>query len=239
MGPFKSLLQRLTARRRASSIRQDLSVAFAGHGAQRALRLLTFLIMTRALSVRAYALFTLAYTCYEIAMYASDLGFNVGVVRFVSKGIRKGDEATTASVLKSVFRFKIIAGLVVCALGYVIAPWLARLMDTPELVPYLRIAFAGVLGTHLHRFYEAYFRARLAFQRNAIFSLIAPGSIAVAVGLLWWRESLTALRCQGIYAIAPLLVSVLAATNPGPCGRCGGSGAGCMPPTCWVRCGPG
>jgi O-antigen/teichoic acid export membrane protein len=166
--------------------------------------------MTRALSVRAYALFTLAYTCYEIAMYASDLGFNVGVVRFVSKGIRKGDEATTASVLKSVFRFKIIAGLVVCALGYVIAPWLARLMDTPELVPYLRIAFAGVLGTHLHRFYEAYFRARLAFQRNAIFSLIAPGSIAVAVGLLWWRESLTALRCQGIYAIAPLLVSVLA-----------------------------
>jgi O-antigen/teichoic acid export membrane protein len=30
------------------------------------------------------------------------------------------------------------------------------------------------------------------------------------VGLLWWRESLTALRCQGIYAVAPLLVSVLA-----------------------------
>jgi O-antigen/teichoic acid export membrane protein len=128
----------------------------------------------------------------------------------VSKGIRKGDEATTASVLKSVFRFKIIAGLVVCALGYGIAPWLARLLRTPELVPYLRIAFVGVLGTHLHRFYEAFFRARLEFQRNAIFSLIAPGSIAVAVGLLWWRESLTALRCQGIYAVAPLLVSVLA-----------------------------
>lgn len=210
MGRLKSLLQRFTAGRRERSIRQDLSVAFAGHGAQRALRLLTFLIMTRALSVQAYALFTLAYTCYEIAMYASDLGFNVGVVRFVSKGIRKGDDAATARVLRSVFRFKIVAGLVVCAMGYVVAPWLARRLDTPELVPYLRIAFVGVLGTHLHRFYEAYFRARLEFQRNAIFSAIAPAAIAVAVGLLWWRESLTALRCQGVYAVAPLGVSVLA-----------------------------
>lgn len=210
MAFFRTLLQRLATGRRERSIRRDLSVAFAGHGAQRALRLLTFLIMTRALSVRAYALFTLAYTCYEIAMYASDLGLNVGIVRFVSKGIRKGDEATAQSVLRSVFRFKIVAGLVVCALGYVIAPWLAHLMDTSELVPYLRIAFVGVLGTHLHRFYEAYFRARLEFHRNAIFSLIAPGSIAVAVSLLWWHESLTALNCQGVYAVAPLLVSVLA-----------------------------
>jgi O-antigen/teichoic acid export membrane protein len=209
---LKTLFRRFAGRRAEATLRQDLSVAFVGHGAQRALRLVAFLIMTRVLTVEAYALFALAYTCFEIAVYASDLGLNVGVVRFVSKGLRKGDEAATTSVLRSVFRFKIVAGLAVGGLGYFLAPPLARAMNTPDLVPYLRIAFAGVLGMHLHRFYEAYFRSRLEFRRNALFSLIVPGLIAVAVGLLWGRESLTALRCQGVYAVAPLVASAFAAT---------------------------
>jgi len=211
MASLNRLLRRLTARRGESSLGRDLSVAFLGHGAQRALRLLTFLLVTRALSVEAYALFTLAYTCFEIAMYASDLGLNVGVVRFVSRRLRQGDEAAAASVLRSVFRFKIVAGLAAGGLGYLVAPGLARVLDTPELTPYLRVAFAGVLGTHLHRFYEAYFRSRLEFTRNAVFSLVMPGAIVAAVGLLWWRDSLTALRCQGIYAAAPLVACGLAA----------------------------
>jgi O-antigen/teichoic acid export membrane protein len=116
-----------------------------------------------------------------------------------------------ASVLRAVFHFKVVAGLVVCAAGYVLAPALARALDTPALVPYLRVAFVGVLGTHLHRFYEAYFRSRLEFLCNALFSLITPGAIVVAVGWLWWDASLTALRCQGIHAVAPLLACAVAA----------------------------
>jgi O-antigen/teichoic acid export membrane protein len=211
MGRIRSFLRRFTARREDGSFSRDLSVAFLGHGMRRVLGLLAFVIMTRVLTVEAYALFFLAFTAYEIAMYASDFGLNVGVVRFVSKGIRRGDEAQTAGVLKAVFLFKIGAGLVVLAVGYAVAPWLADLLDTPEVTPYLRIAFVGVLGNHLVRFYEAYFRSRLEFERNALFSMAMPAVIALAVGWLWWRDSLTALQCQGVHAVAPLVASALAA----------------------------
>jgi O-antigen/teichoic acid export membrane protein len=212
MDRLRALLGKLTRRRDDGSLGRDLSVAFLGHGARRALGFVTFLVMTRALSVEAYALYVLAYSAFEIAMYVSDLGLNVGIVRFVAKGLRQGEAAATAAVLRGVFLFKIVAGVVAPIVGYALAPWLAGwVWDRPELVPYLRVAFAGVLGAHLHRFYEAWFRARLEFARNALFSLVMPGSILVAVAVLVWQDALTALRCQGIYAIAPLLACALAA----------------------------
>ena len=210
MSQLKSLFRRITTRREDGSMGRDLSVAFIGHGLRRALGLLSFILMTRVLSVEAYALFFLAFTWYEIAMYASDFGLNVGLVRFVSKGVRRGDTSSTASVLRGVFVFKIGAGLAVAAIGYAAAPWLAGLLEVPEVTPYLRVAFVGVLGNHLIRFYEAYFRSRLEFERNALFSLVTPAVIAGAVGWLWWRDSLTALQCQGVHAVAPLIACTLA-----------------------------
>ena len=212
MDRLRSLVGKLTRRRGDGSIRRDLSVAFVGHGARRALGFHIFLLVTRALSVEAYALYVLAYSAFEIAMYASELGLNVSIVRFVSRGIRQGDEAATDAVLRAGFLFKIAAGVVAPVVGYLLAPWLAgAVWDRPDLVPYLRIAFTGVLGAHLHRFYEAYFRARLEFERNALFCLVMPGTILVSVGVLWWQDAMTALRCQGIYAAAPLVACALAA----------------------------
>jgi len=190
---------------------RDLSVAFVGHGARRVIGLVAFVLMTRALSVEGYALFFLAFTAYEIAMHASDFGLNIGVVRFVSKAIRRDDDQASADLLRAVFLFKIASGLVVAAVGYLLAPWLAGLLDQPQVTPYLRVAFVGVLGNHLVRFYESYFKARLEFERNAIFSLGMPTVIALGVGLMWWRDGLTALRCQGLHALAPLVACCLAA----------------------------
>ena len=90
MGSLRSRLKRLTARRGDGSLKWDLSVSFAGHGAQRVFRLLTFLLMTSVLDREAYGIYTVAYLCFEIAMYVSDFGLNVGMIRFVFLGFWNG-----------------------------------------------------------------------------------------------------------------------------------------------------
>lgn len=193
------------------SMRGDLSVTFMGQFVRRGLGFLSFVVLTRALGVEAFALYSLAFLAFEIALQFSDLGLTVGTTRFASRMMREGKTEETARLFRRFFLIKIVTGLAVSAVGYLIAPFLAqRVMERPELTPYLRVAFVGVIGMHLYRFYETWLQSRLEFVRNAVFVLIMPAAILVSMVAFWAMDTLDALRAQGIYALAPLAATVVA-----------------------------
>ena len=187
----------------------DISVSLFGSGTRRVLGFVTFLMVTRTLSREQWAYFSLAYLCFDVALYSSDLGLNTGMMRALAKSIRKGEEQSREAILKTVFLVKLVTGLLAAAVGLVAAPFLAtHLLNTPEVAPYVRIAMAGVLGMHLHRFYQAYFRANLEFSRHAAFILIEPVLILAVVGSVWLLGSLELTPVQTAYAFAPLLAAL-------------------------------
>lgn len=189
---------------------RDLSVAFTGHFLSKGLGILTFIVMTRSLAPAEYGIFMLAYSVFEIGLYLSDLGLDTGTTRFVAKGIRHQDEEGTRAVLKAVFLTKVAAASIVFVLGYLAAPFVAReILVRPEMTPYLRIAHVGIFGAQLSGFFHSYFAARLQFVRNALFSMVAPLGILLAVLGIWRRGDLDVWSCLVIYVGAPLVVCAI------------------------------
>ena len=158
-----------------------------------------------------YGLFALAYAALSIATQLSELGLDTAIGRMLSKAKRLEDEETGDKVLKTAFGMKMAAALTVLAVGYLTAtPVAESILGRPEVAPYLRIAYFGVIGLQLQGFYLAYFAARLEFVRGALFGALSPLVILVAVVVCWWRQTLDVEACVRIYAFAPLVVGVVA-----------------------------
>jgi len=188
---------------------RDISVAFLGHLASRSLGILTFIVMTRTLDPAHYGIFLLAYAILEIAQYVSDLGFDVGMTRFVARSEREGREEETNAVLRAVFLTKLLITAVLVAVMWVGAPFVAgKILSRTEMTPYIRIAAIGVFGQQLTGFWQSYFGARLQFLRNAAFSTIAPALILAIIVALRVSGTLDTAACLQAYVWVPLVVCV-------------------------------
>lgn len=196
---------------------RDISVAFLGHLASRSLGIVTFIVMTRTLEPARYGLFLLAFSVLEIAQYVSDLGFDVGMTRFVARAEQDGNEAEARAVLRAVFVTKLALSGVLVVILWLSAPLIAQgILERPEMEPFIRIAAVGVFGAQLTGFWQAYFGARLQFLRNAAFSTIAPALILAIVLALRMRDALDVATCLQVYVWVPLLVCAGATLALGP-----------------------
>jgi O-antigen/teichoic acid export membrane protein len=111
-------------------------------------------------------------------------------------------------MLQGAFAAKLGVGLVVFAAAYASAPLVAaEVLRQPQMAPYLRIAYLGIVGMQLQNFYLAGFAGRLEFRRVATLAILAPLLILVAVSIAWWSGGLGVSLCLAIYAIAPLCAS--------------------------------
>lgn len=196
---------------------RDLSVALFGHFAARSLGVVTFIVMTRTLAPERYGVFLLAYSVLEIVQYLTDLGLDTGLTRFASRANRSGHEDEGKRVLRAVLLTKLALATAVLALAWPAAPLIAaRILEQPEMTPYLRIALVGVFGVHLTGFWQSYFGSRLQFLRNAAFSTAAPATILVAILALWAWGRLDVASCLRVYVWAPIVVCGIATVALGP-----------------------
>ena len=96
-----------------------------------------------------------------------------------------------------------IAGLFLFALSLVLAPWIARLMAEPQLVPLIRWASVALLLGSLASVPHALFVREMDFRRPAIRTLLANlGGGVVGIGLALGGYGVWALVFQQITAAA-------------------------------------
>jgi O-antigen/teichoic acid export membrane protein len=134
-----------------STFRQSL-VTFSGVVLNGALGAVFYIISARFLGPAAFGLMSVAIAALTLITDIGDLGTDTGLVRFVGKHIKEKPQKAFR-FLKLGLEVKIIVGLTVLLLGWLLAPFVANtLFVKSELTNPLIIAFVGVLFLLLFSF---------------------------------------------------------------------------------------
>ena len=129
----------------ASRLRAETIGQFAHAGATA----LLYVVLARLLSPDAYGLIFLALAVIQVSRVVSDWGIGKSTARYVSE-YRVNDPTQVRHILEFGGVVAITSVTLVGAVLYVSADWLATLIGTPAVAPYLRVGtlvlvtFAGV-----------------------------------------------------------------------------------------------
>jgi O-antigen/teichoic acid export membrane protein len=110
------------------------------------LRYISILFTTRILGASAYGAYTLALTVTGIVNVISVLGLSPGVLPFLSKARKRGDDRAIAAVIRAALGLVLAASLV-CLAGVILAaPWLASaVFQKPAVGTFLKALSALVI----------------------------------------------------------------------------------------------
>jgi len=129
-----------------SRIARGSLLVFFGNVAARALRFLYTLALTRTLGRERYGLFSLAFTVHRIPVQLARNGLPHAIVKFVSHHHALGDEAGQRASAHAGVAISAVAGGVLGATLFALAPWLAEhVYQQPGLVLPLRILAVSVM----------------------------------------------------------------------------------------------
>lgn len=144
-------MEKITSLVKTKTLKQS-SITFAGSLINGALGAIFFIIVARSLGPAQFGIFSLAVAVSTLVGDIADFGTNTGVVRFVGKYARR-DPSRALQFLKLGLEIKLILGLGIVVLGYLLAPFLAaEIFQKADLTTSLRVVFVGVLGILLFTF---------------------------------------------------------------------------------------
>ena len=141
------------------------------------IQFVVLVVMARLLSPKDYGLVGMLAIFLAVSQSLIDSGFSQAL-------IRKQDRTETDN--STVFYFNIAVGLLLYALLFVSAPWVAAFYRTPELVPVMRLLCAGVVFNSLAVVQRALLTVRVDFKTQAKASLSAAvSSGVVGIGMAY------------------------------------------------------
>ena len=161
--------------------------------------------MARYLGPAQFGLFSVATLVLNMVSDIGDLGTNTGLVRFVSAH-RVNDPEKANRFLKLGFEIKLVASLVLGAVGVLLSSWIAVvLFQKPELTPLLRIAFLGVSGSLLFSFILSALQSYERFWSWSIVQIVSNAGRLVLIIVFYWFFGRSAITSMGVYALIPML----------------------------------
>lgn len=181
----------MNLRAKAASGLKWQAVEIAG---RQLLSLVVFTTLARLLDPSAFGLVAMVGVYLAFVTMFAEQGLGTALIQ------RKDIEPQH---LHTAFWFVNLAGLLVFALSQVLAPWVARLMAEPQLVPLIRWASAALLFGSLTSVHSALFLREMDFRRPAIRTLLAnlAGGV-VGIGLALGDYGVWALVFQQLTAAA-------------------------------------
>ena len=163
-------------------------------GGRQLLSLVVFTTLARLLDPSAFGLVAMVGVYLAFVALFIDQGLGTALIQ------RKDLEPQH---LHTAFWFINIAGLVLFALSLALAPWVARLMAEPQLVPLIRWASAALLFGSLASVQSSLFVRDMDFRRPAIRTLLANlAGGGVGIGLALGGYGVWALVFQQVTAAA-------------------------------------
>lgn len=128
------------------------------------IQFLIMIIMARLLTPKDYGLIGMLTVFIAIAQTFIDSGFSQAL-------IRKQNRTETDN--STVFYFNIGVGICIYILFYIIAPFISKFYDTPELTAIMRVISLGIIFNSLAVVQRALLTIRIDFKTQAKASLIA------------------------------------------------------------------
>jgi O-antigen/teichoic acid export membrane protein len=164
-----------------------------------------YILVARYLGPAQFGLFSVATLVLNMVSDIGDLGTNTGLVRFVSAH-RVNDPEKANRFLKLGFEIKLVASLVLGAVGVLLSSWIAVvLFQKPELTPLLRIAFLGVSGSLLFSFILSALQSYERFWSWSIVQIVSNAGRLVLIIVFYWFFGRSAITSMGVYALIPML----------------------------------
>lgn len=139
--PLEAEAEADIAARAVVATARDGGILFAGKLFTYASRLVITIMLARTFGDHAYGAYNLSLTLAELAVAASVLGFDTGLLRFVAIFTRRGEPARTWGVLQLGIGLPLLVALAIAAGAFAFAPAIAvGVFDDPGLGQPLRVA---------------------------------------------------------------------------------------------------
>lgn len=135
------ILEHRSATRNSLQAAAGGGITFGGKLVTFACRFVMTFLLARLMGAGQYGLYNLGQTALTIAAGVAVFGLDSALIRFVAIYNSRRDEARLWGVLQIGLALTAIIGLVLGAVMYVMADWIAvKVFDAPNLAPVLRIA---------------------------------------------------------------------------------------------------
>lgn len=128
-----------------------------------------FILAPRILGPEEYGLFATVIATGLMAVNFANFGIDTGILRF----IKPNKDEENNKILKLAFKAYVAIGLFILALGLIISPLIAQLLDAPQIENLLRIAFAAAIFTLLGNFFVAVLQTRKQFIKASVVNISA------------------------------------------------------------------
>lgn len=128
------------------------------------IQFLVMIVMARLLTPKDYGLVGMLTVFIAVAQSLIDSGFSQALIR---------KQHRTETDNSTVFYFNVVVGLLLYAIFYISAPWVARFYDSPELTALMRVVCLSVVFNSLAVVQRALLTVNIDFKTQAKASLTA------------------------------------------------------------------
>lgn len=173
------------------------------------LGVLFFVVLARNLGPVNFGLLSVAITTLVLIADIADFGINTGIINFVSK-FAVSDKEKAYQILKLALKLKFIIWIIVGAIGWFIAPFIAKfILLKPELVLSLRLAFLGVGSALLFTFVTNSLQALQKFKSWGMINILSNSLRLLLVILLIFLNFFDINSVLITYIMVPLFAFIV------------------------------
>ncbi|MAG50422.1 hypothetical protein CL621_02140 [archaeon] len=124
---------------------------------------LTYLILGRVLGPAKFGIYGIIISLVTVVNMVVARGFCRAVTKFISEKSEKAE-----IIKRNILNFQVVMSLVVFALFFIFAKWIALLFNDISLTPYIRIASFAFISFPLYSIFVAYISGLKKFKQQAI-----------------------------------------------------------------------
>lgn len=192
---IKSLLKLLY-----SDTGKDTAVVFAGTLTNVVVGGLFFIIVPRILGPSDYGLFSTVIATALMVTAIANFGLDTGILRFA-----KNDPSVISTALKAY----IFLGTAAAILGFIFAPPISLLLNSPQISPLLQIAFFGTIFLLLSNFFVASLQAKSQFIKSSIVSISSNATRLLILIIAIWFFKINLYFLTALFFFIPIVSIIL------------------------------
>jgi O-antigen/teichoic acid export membrane protein len=162
-------------------------------------------VVARFLGPEKYGVYSFVIWFLTMVGLLVNLGIPTTITKYVSEYWGRKDYSAGGSILRRLFRFELVAGVVVSLALFLMAPTIAGWYNNPDLTLYLRVASLVILPLGLMFLYNGFFSGLQRFDLIArVNAVVFPATLGIILLVLYFGGKIEWL--VGVSVVANLLL---------------------------------
>jgi O-antigen/teichoic acid export membrane protein len=188
-----------------SRLAGHLILMSAGNILGAGLAFLAILIISRAVSVSDFGLFSISISVILMAQPLINFGMLGTMIKFVSSHLARGHEDEAVHVVKAVFVIKATLSLILATFVLFAAEPLAQnIFHLPLLFPLLQMAALGIFFQSIFNYVKAMLWAYKKFLVFVVIQILIDMAKLLTIGVLFLISALTAFSAISVFCLLPI-----------------------------------